>query len=55
MRWRTPTPATTGPTQAIYVRGVQTWLETISGTVDATIEGMTVSYNGRSYGVPTGN
>ena len=41
--------------QAIYVRGVQTWLETISGTVDATIEGMTVKYNGRSYGVPSGN
>lgn len=39
----------------IYVRGVQTWIETHSGTVDATIEGMTVSYNGRSYGVPTGN
>jgi hypothetical protein len=40
---------------AIYVRGVQAWIEPISGTVDATIEGMTVSYNGRSYGVPTGN
>ncbi|MCU0895033.1 MAG: hypothetical protein MUD06_12065 [Rhodospirillales bacterium] len=39
----------------IYVRGVQTWIETHSGTVDATIEGMTVTYNGRSYGVPTGN
>jgi hypothetical protein len=39
----------------IYVRGVQTWIETISGTVDATIEGMTVRYNGGSYGVPTGN
>jgi hypothetical protein len=39
----------------IYVRGVQKWIETISGTVDATIEGMTVTYNGRSYGVPTSN
>jgi hypothetical protein len=38
--------------QGIYVRGVQTWVETISGTVDATIEGMTVRYNGQSYGVP---
>jgi hypothetical protein len=39
----------------IYVRGVQAWVETHSGTVDATIEGMTVKYNGQSYGVPTGN
>ncbi|MCU0895109.1 MAG: hypothetical protein MUD06_12460, partial [Rhodospirillales bacterium] len=39
----------------IYVRGVQAWIETLSGTVDATIEGMTVSYNGRGYGMPASN
>lgn len=37
----------------IYVRGIQTWIETISGTVDATIEGMTVRYNGTTYGAAT--
>lgn len=39
----------------IYVRGVQAWSEPRNGAMDITTEGMTVRYNGTTYGVPFQN
>lgn len=36
----------------MWVRGVEAWIETISGTTDITLENMAVRYNGVTYGVP---
>lgn len=35
---------------AMYIRGVQAWVEPRNGSSDITTEGMTVRYNGTTYG-----